>query len=328
MKELIQALKKIPRVDLGAFPTPLQPLKNMERDLAFKNIYIKRDDLTGVGPGGNKARTLEFLLGEAIAGKSDVLIVSGPVQSNLCSIAAAACAKLNLTCIIVHNGKEEEKAVGNQILNRLLNAEMHFVDCEGMPARDQYVQGLVAKLEENGHTPYIVKNGSATGVGSLGYVSAIVELVKQCKQESISLGTLFAPGGYGGVSAGLILGNALAGNPFHIAVMSVEDTHSELHANIMNIINEAKTLLGLSLPKNFEDGWHICDDYRGEGWAYNTVESEKMVHSFVQKEGIFIENIYTSKVLVGMEDYIKNGKVTGNVCYLHTGGFGSLFSQF
>jgi len=329
MNQLLQAFKKIPRVNLGTFPTPLHLLDNTKKELsAPQDIYIKRDDLTGVGPGGNKVRSLEFILGEALAEHADTIIVSGPVQSNLCSIAAAACAKLNLKCIIVHNGIKNEKPEGNQILNKLLGAEIHFVDCVGMPARDLYVQGIIEELKANGHKPYRVINGSATGVGSLGYVSAVIELVNQCKEQNITIDTIFTPGGYGGISSGLILGNALLGNPFHIAIISVEDSKEELQGYIEKITGEALGILGLKRPDIFKDAYHICEDYRGEGWSYNTVESEKMVHTFAQREGIFIENIYTSKVLVGMEDYIKKGKVKGNICYLHTGGFGSLFSQY
>lgn len=327
MKSLLSKLEQVERVHLAALPTPLEPLTNLERQLGYSGIYIKRDDLTGLGPGGNKLRSLEFIAGKAIAEGKDTLIASGPVQSNLCTLTAAACARLGLQCILVHNGHEPEHATGNLLLNRLLGAESHFTGDSSSEERAAYVERLAQRISDK-CKPYIVQNGATTGSGALGYTNAIIELEQQFREQSIAGGTIFAPGGNGGVATGLIYGNALCGFPFRIVIISVEDDAQTLTANIRGVIKELEEILGLPFGHELSETCIIDDSYRGEGWGVNTPESSRMVTEFPKLEGILIENVYNSKVLVGMQDYIQKGKVTGPVCYLHTGGFGSLFAQF
>ncbi|MDR1471783.1 MAG: pyridoxal-phosphate dependent enzyme [Synergistaceae bacterium] len=318
---------KMARSKLAILPTPLELMENLSKAYAYPGIYIKRDDMTGLGPGGNKLRSLEFIAGEAISRGHDTLIALGPVQSNLCTLTAAACAKLGLKCILVHNGEKPERPSGNVLLNQLLGAQMHYIGCVSGAERDVYVDKMLADIRGKCR-PYVVRNGATTGRGALGYVNAILELERQHSQKGIAPCTIFAPGGYGGVASGLIYGNALREFPFKIVVISVEDDRETLGANIQHVISEIEELLGLSLGCSLDEACKIDDRYRGEGWAMDTPESQQMVLDFPKSEGIFIELIYNSKVLVGMEDYIRRGKVKGNVCWLHTGGFGSLFSQF
>lgn len=327
MSSLLSKLEQIERVHLATLPTPLEPLSNLERRMGYSDVYIKRDDLTGLGPGGNKLRSLEFIAGEAIAGGKDTLIASGPVQSNLCTLTAAACAKLGLKCILVHNGQEPKQVTGNLLLNRLLGAESHFTGDNSSKERARYVEKLAESISDRCN-PYIVQNGATTGTGALGYTNAIMELEQQFREKELSGGTIFAPGGNGGVATGLIYGNALCGFPFHIVIISVEDDKETLTSNIKGVIKELEGILGLPFEHDVLKTCTIDDSYRGEGWGVNTPESSRMVTEFSKLEGIIIEHVYNSKVLVGMQDYIQKGKVTGPVCYLHTGGFGSLFAQF
>lgn len=326
MHALETALGRMARARLCLFPTPLEPLPNLEKKLNYRGIYIKRDDLTGLGPGGNKLRSLEFIAGEAVAQGMDTLIAAGPVQSNLCTLTAAACARLGLNCVLVHSGEKPEHPTGNVLLNSLLGAEAHYIGDTGAEERAAYVEELRRSLEKRCH-PYIVRNGATSGVGALGYANAALELALQHRDKGIDPGTIFAPGGNGGVAAGLIYGNAALGFPFRVVIISVEDDRETLAANIQRTIEDMESLLHLPFGHALEESCVIDDRYRGEGWGRNTGESRRAVLDFPKLEGIFIENVYNSKVLVGMESYIRGG-VQGTVCYLHTGGFGSLFSQF
>ena len=130
------------------------------------------------------------------------------------------------------------------------------------------------------------------------------------------------------MSAGLIYGNELLGRPFRVVVISVEDDRETLIRHITETVREAETITGLPVSVPVPQAAEIVDSYRGKGWGKNTPESEREVFSFARSEGIFIENIYNSKVLVGMKDWINNGKIQGTVCYLHSGGLGSLFAQY
>lgn len=327
MMSLLSKLEGIARVRLATLPTPLEPLNNLSREMDYSGIYIKRDDLTGIGPGGNKIRSLEFIAGEAIAAGKDTLIASGPVQSNLCTLTAASCAKLGLKCILVHNGKEPEHLTGNLLLNHLLGAESYFIGETSSENRTTYVETLCENISVR-CKPCVIRNGATTGRGALGYTNAILEMKQQFLEREIPGGTIFAPGGNGGVASGLIYGNALCGFPFRIVVISVEDDRERLTTNIHNTISELEDIVGLPFEYELEQACTIDDSYRGEGWGINTPQSSQVVRDFPKLEGILIENVYNSKVLVGMQDYIRSGKVCGAVCYLHTGGLGSLFAQF
>ena len=174
----------------------------------------------------------------------------------------------------------------------------------------------------------MVRNGATSGRGALGYAAAAAELHAQCRELGLGRMTIFAPGGNGGVAAGLIYGNALLGQPFDLVIVSVEDNRQTLRAHVQTVIQEAEAITGLPMPLPLDDAAQLTDAYRGAGWGENTKESEQAVLSFARSEGIFLENVYNSKVFVGMMDWAETGKITGPACYLHTGGFGSLFAQY
>ncbi len=325
---LIEKIEILPRIKLGCLPTPIESLQNFGKKFGCNNIYIKRDDLTGIGPGGNKVRSLEFILGEAVSNNCDTIIVAGPLQSNLCTLAASACAKTGLKCITVHNGVKPDRAEGNLLLNNLLNVESHYLGNISSKERNKYADELKVSLKAKGLSPYVIENGATTGMGAMGYVSAVIEMEKQVQELDIPLKSIYAPGGNGGVAAGLIYGNALLGFPFDINIISVEYDKNALISEIEKVFDQLNEILHIPFNYKTEEICNIIDDYRGEDWGVNTIESERMVHAFPQMEGIFIENIYNSKVLAGMEDLAKQSKLPEGACYLHTGGFGSLFSQY
>lgn len=321
-------LDKIPKINLIPFKTPFYKLNSLSNEFN-SNVYIKRDDLTGVGPGGNKVRSLEYIMGEALLiHKSDLIFAGGPGQSNLCTIAASTCNKLGVNCELIHNCESPNELTGNLLLNKILGVKSHFIGNVSSETRENFIESLFNEYVKKGHNPYIIKNGATSGVGCLGYVNCVYEIKNQCKNLEINKLTIFAPGGNGGVAAGLIYGNYLAGSPFDLVIISVEDDAYTLANHIEKTIKEAEYLTGIEMKSNIYESARIIDKYRGLGWGCNTEDSEKEVFSFAKKEGIFIENIYTSKVVVGMKDMLSKSEVTGNVCFLHTGGFSSLFAQY
>lgn len=321
-----------PRCELGIWPTPLCRLNKTEAllgmDINGNSLYIKRDDLNGLGAGGNKVRCLEYLIGQAMADGCDTLIASGPVQSNLCNLAAAAAAKAGLECILVFNGSRPEAPTGNQLLNSLLGCRMIFLGPVSPEERNAYAEKAAEDCRSSGKKPYIIPNGGSCGVGALGYMSVVDELLAQFPENSGKRLTLFVPGGNGGVAAGIIYGNLIHGCPFDITVISVEDTREELSEHISTIIKDAAEAFGADPGDDLFRCVTVTDAYYGGGWGMNTAESSAEVIAFARTEGIYIENVYTSKVIVGMKDMIRKGEVAGDACYIHTGGFGSLFSQY
>lgn len=328
MNRIIDKIKAVKKFDIGCFPTPVHRLENIEKELEHEKIFIKRDDLTGIGPGGNKIRCLEYILMEAKAEGADTILVSGPLNSNLCTIATCVCKKINFDCISIINGNKPVELNGNLLLDNLITADSLYIGNVTEEERKKYVEELYMKLITDGRKPYIIKYGASTGIGAMGYVNAIIELQKQCYDLNIKIDEIFAPGANGGVAAGLIYGNAVLGSPFKINVISVEYENLLLEQNIYRIIKEIEEITDVPFNLKLNDACNIFNNYKGKGWGVKTSESEKMVFDFPKKEGIFVENIYTSKVLVGMFDLIRNKKIEGNACFIHTGGFASLFGQF
>lgn len=245
MTELELFLEITERIPLMPAATPMHRLNRLEETLDYQNIYIKRDDLTGIGTGGNKVRSLEFLLGEALADGCDRILVSGPGQSNLCMLTAAACAKLGIVCEAVYNCDRPVKPEGNFLLTHILGIREHFLGRVDASERKQYTKRLAADYAARGNKPYIIKNGATSGRGALGYAAAVPELIAQCVDLDIEDLTIFVPGGNGGMAAGLIYGNALSGSPFQIVVVSVEDEKKTLESNLLSVIEEIEGLTGL-----------------------------------------------------------------------------------
>ena len=183
-------------------------------------------------------------------------------------------------------------------------------------------------VEEQNRHPYVIRNGASTALGSLGYVQAVVELCEQCAGRGIEIKHLFVPGGNGGLAAGVIFGTALVEAPFHVHVVTVEHEKQELQEILCGFIRDLQELTGSLAGASFDDLYTIHEEYRGEGWGIPTPESVDWIHDLARTEGIFVEKVYTSKTLYGMLDLIQKGSIDGSACYLHSGGFGALFSQF
>lgn len=316
------------KMNLGTLPTPIQRMNLTDKLKPPFEILIKRDDLTGVGIGGNKVRPLEYLLYDALEKESDMIIASGPSQSNLCSLASACASRLGLETHLVINGEKPVKNVGNDLLNEILGVKFHYIGRADEYQRAEAVEELKQELIAKGHRPYVIYRGASTGLGALGYMNAVVEIDKQNVENNLGIENIFGPGGNGGVAAGLVLGNALLGNKYNLNIISVEYDAETLDNNIKAIIEEARELEDLHIDGLAFENYIIYDRYRGAGWGQNTEESSKEVIDFARREGIFIENIYVSKTVVGMKDLITKGKVEGNSLFIHTGGIGALFAQY
>ena len=153
-------LSGLPYIKLADWPTPLQHLQRFGSLIGHNQVYIKRDDLTGVGMGGNKVRNLEFMMGEAIQQNADVILVAGGLQSNLCRLTAAACVRLGLECIIVHNANRPSDYQGNQLLNHLMGAETVYLGPMDEATRGQKVRELSEQLRNQGRQPYIIDSNT------------------------------------------------------------------------------------------------------------------------------------------------------------------------
>ena len=215
-------LSEVGKVNLAAGRTPIHDMPAIARELGLQHAWIKRDDLTGVGPGGNKVRNLEYILYQAKLQGADTIIASGPAQSNLCAAAASARRKMGMDCILVQNGPNDPGSAGNLLLNRLSGADMVYLGDVTSTVRNAHMQDVKRDMEASGKKPFVVENGASTGYGALGYVEAVCEILEQSGSLVEPIRTLFVPAGNGGVAAGTVYGNYLLGLPFRVVVVSTE----------------------------------------------------------------------------------------------------------
>lgn len=331
------------KLELGCYPTPLQRIRRVEEEFSLPvPFYIKREDLSGLGPGGNKVRCMEYLLEEAVSQGCSIVVASGPYESNLCTTVAAACAALSLDCTLVYNSFQPEDRRGNMVLNKILDVREVFLgSCSGVE-RNEKAALLCDGYRAEGKKPFLIENGASTGLGVLGYIDMLREIKEEMVKGDITahksegktagtdgpkkLGRIFVPGGNGGIAAGLICGNYLENMPFEITVISVEHSKEILENRIKKLIKETEKYIG-PIGCGLESLCEVTDRYAGDGWGSNTKESSRMVKRFPHLTGIYIENIYCSKTVVGAVTEAEKGLAGLPVIYIHTGGFASLFAQ-
>ncbi|MGI5838796.1 MAG: pyridoxal-phosphate dependent enzyme [bacterium] len=317
---------KFPRVRLGNFPTPLEHLPRYGALAGHDQLYIKRDDVISLGMGGNKVRNLEFWLGDALAQGADVILAAGGLQSNQCRLAAAAAAKLGLECILLHNGDRPDFYQGNMLLNHLTGAKSVFLGPADEEERARKTQEMAEKLRREGRQPYIVGEPSR---GTLGYANAAFELHSQADLMGIDLRHVVIVGAMAATATGFLYGTAVLGHPFHVHVISVEYPKDHLRGLIEKIWAGTAGLTGFVPSASPDTVATLYDEYLGEGYAVPTEGSLQAVYDLAGTEGIFLENVYTSKTVWATRELIQNGTIpaTEAVCVFHTGGGPSLFAQ-
>ncbi|MGI6358564.1 MAG: 1-aminocyclopropane-1-carboxylate deaminase/D-cysteine desulfhydrase [Bacillota bacterium] len=319
-------LARFPRVNLVELPTALEPLLRLGELAQHRQLFIKRDDLMSLGVGGNKLRHLEFWLGEALANDCDLVIACGLPESNQCRLTAAAAAKLDLECWLLHNTDRPDFWQGNLLLDSLFGAKSIFLGPMDEEARGRHAEELVAKLRQQGRRPYLIGNVAR---GTLGYVNAAYELQQQARDHCIDIKHVVMVGAMGGTASGFIYGTALLGRPWHVHVISVEYEEAELSALLHANCRSIAALLEQPTPVPIDDVFTIYDAYLGPGYAQPTPQSIYWLRQLAQTEGILLENTYTAKVLWGMMDLISQRVIPRDkgVCFWHTGGLPALFGQ-
>ena len=267
-------------------------------------------------------------MGDAVSKGSDTVLAAGGLQSNLCSLTAAACAKLGLNCILVHNDERPESLSGNVLLNQLFGATPRFLGKVSEEARASAMDELAEDLRKRGMKPYAIHNGASTPLGALGYVEAAFELHGQCRRLGIPLKHVCIVGAMGGTASGFVYGTALLGGPFRVHVISVEYGTDELERRMNCLFGGLKDLLGPALVPP-ERVMAVYGEYVGEGYGIPTPESQEARRLLAHYEGVVTENVYTSKTAAGMLGLVRSGVIPPDeaCCFIHTGGMGAFFAQ-
>jgi D-cysteine desulfhydrase len=306
----------LPRVELALLPTPLVRAERLESALGAGPIFLKRDDLTGFGIAGNKARTLEFLLGAALADGADVFVAAGSPSSNFCAAAAMAARVAGLDCDLLFPGEEPSSPVTNVELARAAGARLVF---DVVESRDQLDDAVVAHadgLRAHGRRPYAVPRGGTTPTGVLGYAHAARELAEQSRIAGVSPRTVVVATGSGGTQAGLLAGRAWCGSSWRLVGAGVSRPAPEMADRILQLARAGAAALGLDEP---DPGDVDVRDCRGPGFGIASAEDRVSARLALAHEGLLLDDYSGAKALTLFRTLLASGAETPAV-FWHTGG--------
>lgn len=323
-------LARFPRISLGHFPTPLEPLNNLSALLGGPKIWVKRDDATGLASGGNKTRKLEFLLADAIKKGADTIITQGATQSNHVRQTIAGAAKLGLKAKAfleqrVTQFGDDYQHSGNVLLDGLLGGEIvaHLPNGTDMQlAMEEYA----SQLRRQGHNPYIIPGGGSNPIGALGYVACAEELLYQSSQQRLHIHHVVHASGSTGTQAGLVAGFTATHSQIPVLGISVRAPKEKQEENVWQLASRTLALLGVSgeLPR---EAVVANSDYVGDGYGLPTEGTLEALVLFARHEGLLLDPVYSAKGAAGLIDLIRKGffQPDENVVFIHTGGSAGLF---
>lgn len=320
-------LARFARIRLAHLPTPLEPLPRLSEELGL-DLWIKRDDCTGLAGGGNKTRKLEFLLGAAFEEDADTLVTQGAVQSNHVRQTAAAAAAHGLACEIILEERTGSKAKdyvgnGNVLLDRLFGATLRTV-----PGGKEMVAELektAAEVRARGGKPYVIPGGGSNPVGALGYVDCAREIVVQADEMDLEVHRIVTATGSAGTHAGLVAGLAVMGADIPVLGIGVRAPKDRQEANVFKLAEETAALLGQ--PGRVTREMVVADcDYVGEGYGLIDQGVIDALTLAARLDGIVLDPVYSGKAMKGLIALARAGRFKGEtVVFLHTGGAQGLF---
>ncbi len=323
-------LSRFPRVSLAHLPTPLEFLPRLTRHLGGPNIFVKRDDCTGLGTGGNKTRKLEFLMADALQRKATAVITQGAVQSNHARQTAAAACKLGLKCELVFEKRVEEASdlylgSGNVLLDKLYGAGIREVPKD--TDMDAAMGEVAAELRSNGEEPYIIPGGGSNPVGALGYVDCALELVAQANRERLLIDYIVHATGSAGTQAGLVTGLKASHANVPLLGIGVNAGKEQQEGKVFDLATRTAEFVGAPGVVERADVVANCD-YVGAGYGIPTEAMKDAVLLLARLEGLLFDPVYSGKALAGMIDLVQQGffDEARNIVFIHTGGAAGLFA--
>jgi D-cysteine desulfhydrase len=313
--------RPIPRIELVAGPTPLLKLERLSAELGVE-LWIKRDDLTGLLESGNKARKLEFLVGEALAQGADTLVTCGTQQSSCCRTVSAVCARLGLHAVLALRGGRPAEYDGNLLLDKVLGAEVRYCSDEEWSKVDEVMQDLAARVRAAGRSPCIIPEGGATVVGALGYLACGQEIAEQVRHGAPDFDTIAITAFSGGSQAGLLMARQLAGLRAQIVSVPVAGTAAAVRESVADLFDQARRRF--DLPVTAPPEVRVIDGCQG---ADVRREDADMMLEVARLEGVILDPVDTAKAFRGLVERLRRDprELGRRVCFIHTGGVFSVF---
>ena len=317
----------LPKASLGYFPTPLIELTRLSKTLGGPNIYMKRDDNTGLALGGNKTRKLEYIMGDALAKGADTVITAGAIQSNHCRQTAGAAASLGLECHLVLGGEEPEQPQGNLLLDKVYGCHIHWT---GENRKGEDIPALVAQLKAEGKKPYVIPYGGSNELGAVAFIEAYKELNAQREALKVDFSHIVFASSSGATHAGLMLGNKILQTYSQIIGINIDKGEMDkvpFDEHIVSLANSTAQFIAADYQFTADD-LILNSDYVGDGYGVIGELEKEAIALTAQNEGILLDPVYTGRAMGGLIDMIRTGqiKATDNVLFWHTGGAPALFA--
>ena len=318
------------RFFLAQLPTPLHRLERLSAALEGPEIWIKRDDQTGLATGGNKTRKLELLIAEALAQGADVVLTAGAQQSNHCRQTAAAASRAGLACVLALAGEAPptDQWTGNLLLDDLLGARIWWA---GEQDPLEALNTAADAERAAGRSPYVIPYGGSNAIGAAAYALAFMETWDQvaslAEQEPFSFDRIVFASSSGGTQAGLVVGAKSADFQGQVLGISVDKTGGHLRETVLALLAPTAARLGLDLSFSPQD-IQVNDDYLGGGYGVLTSVEREAIRLVAHLEGILLDPVYTGKAMAGLLDLVRRGEIGSEerVLFWHTGGIPALFA--
>ena len=327
----IGKLDSLPRARLSHTPTPIDEMPNLGRHIGPARLFAKRDDCTGLGMGGNKARQLEFYIGDAMAKGADTILITGAVQSNFLRTAAAAARKSGMECHVqleerVPNPTDAYRQSGNVLLNRLFGATLHsFPEGENEAGADNRLEEIAEDLRARGMHPYVIHLGPGhPPLGALGYVVAAREIVEQIDQSGVNYDEIVVPSGSGATHAGLLYGLRALGCSIPVKGICVRRPRDQQRPRIASRCEEIADLLGMDNPVDGSD-IVIEDGFLAPGYGRMNAAVLEAIELAARHEGIILDPVYSGRTMAGLVNVARRATGEQNLLFLHTGGQPAVF---
>ena len=322
-------LARFPRRRYTPQPTSIERLAHLTRELGGPEIWIKRDDQTGLTGGGNKTRKLEFLVAEARAQGADTLITQGAVQSNHCRLTLAAAVREGLKCRLVLEqrvaGSYRPDASGNNLLFDLLGVEAVTV-VEAGTDMEAAMRRIADDLAAQGRRGYVIPGGGSNPLGALGYVACAEEILRQSFDMGVAFDHVVCASGSAGTHAGLLVGLLGAHADIPLIGINVRRPRAEQEFNVHALAGRTAALLGL--PTVPREAVTALDRWVGPGYSLPTPEMVEAVRLLARLEGVLLDPVYTGKAMAGLIGLAREGafKPGERVLFVHTGGSPALYA--
>ncbi|ERJ11002.1 D-cysteine desulfhydrase family protein [Haloplasma contractile] len=321
---------KLPkRIHLANIPTRIERLDRLTKELGGPRLFIKRDDETGTEVSGNKVRKMEYIVRQALDQGCDYLITCGGIQSNHARSTAAIAAKLGMGSALILRNRGNNELDGNYFLNQLLGATIKLITPDEYKSRRmEIMRDTKLELEKEGHRPYIIPEGGSMGIGTFGYVNAMLEIQEQEKELGVHFDAIVLAVGSGGTYSGLFLANKLLKRDSTVYGINVCDDACYFKNQIANVLKDSFQYVDVELEFS-KNEINILDGYVGEGYAVSRPEELRFIRYLAKLEGVILDPVYTGKAMYGLVNEIKSGNLNHhkNILFIHTGGLFGLFPK-